>query len=72
MRNIVSQGNNVAAKNTLVPRCALRCKQSSALFLLRVVVKIISAFVMKLENSLAILIVSRLACSILAYNASHL
>jgi hypothetical protein len=72
MRNIVSQGNNVAAKNTLVPRCALRCKQSSALFLLRVVVKIISAFVMKLENSLAILFVSRLACSILTYNASHL
>ena len=56
MRNIVSQGNDVAAKNTLVPRYALRCKQSSALFLLRVVAKIISAYVMKLENSLAILI----------------
>jgi len=27
---------------------------------------------MKLENSLAILFVSCLACSILAYNASHL
>ncbi|MDN5433176.1 MAG: hypothetical protein L0G10_05935, partial [Acinetobacter sp.] len=50
--------NDVAAKNTLVPRCALRCKQSSALFLLRVVAKIISAYVMKLENSLAILFVS--------------
>ncbi|MDN5648921.1 MAG: hypothetical protein L0G93_11385, partial [Acinetobacter sp.] len=62
----------VAAKNTLVPRCALRCKQSSALFLLRVVAKIISAYVMKLENSLAILFVSCLACSILTYNASHL
>jgi len=56
MRNIVSQGNEVAAKNIQVPRCALRCKQSSALFLLRVVAKIISVFVMKLENSLAILI----------------
>ena len=33
------------------PRCALRCKQSSALFLLRVVVKIISGYVMKLKNS---------------------
>jgi len=32
----------------------------------------ISAFVMKLENSLAILFVSVLVCSILAYNASHL
>ena len=34
----------------------MRCKQSSALFLLRVVAKIISVYVMKLENSLAILI----------------
>jgi len=42
------------------------------LFLLRVVAKIISAYVMKLENSLAILFVSCLACSILTYNASHL
>jgi len=40
--------------------------------LLRVVAKIISAFVMKLENSLTILFVSCLACSILTYNASHL
>ena len=56
MGNIFSQGHHVATKNTLVPRCALRCKQSSALFLLRGVAKIISAYVMKLENSLAILI----------------
>ncbi len=40
------------------PRCALRCKQSSALFLLRVVAKIISGYVMKLKNSLAILFIS--------------
>jgi len=56
MKNIVSQGNNVAAKKHASPRCALRCKQSRALFLLRVVAKIISAYVMELENSLAILI----------------
>ncbi len=57
MRNTVLQGNDEAVQNTRVP--AETCATNKVmLFLLRVVVEIISARVMKLENSLAILFLS--------------